>query len=174
MPDETSSHTPIPTPIPSTREELWDLLESLLEKTSSTGLESLDDEEVEEIGKLYRAASTHLALMRAFGASVRQRDRLNGIVSRAHGVIYGRPGRGRNLGVFFWSFLTFPETVRQTARYHLTALLLLGLGGIYGYVGAMKDPEWVLEFVFPGDNRTPYASTEELRATLLHGRPDAC
>jgi uncharacterized membrane protein SpoIIM required for sporulation len=135
------------------------------------GLEGLKDTEVEDLGRLYRAAATHLALVRTFGASVRQRDELNSLVSRAHSVIYGRPRQGRNLSVLLLSFLAFPETVRRTARYHLIAALLLALGGLYGYVGAARDPEWALEFTAPGDVRTPYATRAELYESLIAGRP---
>lgn len=157
--------------VPGTREEVWSRLEALLTRAGPGGLSSLSDAEVEDIGRLYRAATTHLALLRTFGASARQVERLNALVSRAHSVIYGRTRQGKNLSVYLWSFLGFPETVRHTGRYHVVATLLLILGGVYGFQGAQRDPEWVLEFVFPGDERTPYATTDELRATLLHGRP---
>jgi uncharacterized membrane protein SpoIIM required for sporulation len=149
---------------------MWSRLERLLEKAPAGSFSRLSDREVEDIGKLYRAAATHLSLLQAFGASVQQRARLNLLVSRAHGLIYGRPAQGRNVQAFFLSFIAFPETVRRTARYHLLAAALLALGGIYAYLGAGADPEWTLEFVAAGDDRTPYASREELKATLLAGR----
>lgn len=154
---------------PLTREALWQRLDDLVSK-AERGLERLSDDEVEEVGKVYRAAATHLALVRTFGASVRQREELNRLVSRAHSLIYGRPPRGRNATAFLLSFLAFPETVRRTWRYHVLAALLLALGGLYGYVGAARDPEWALEFV-AGDTRTPYASRVELHASLMGGRP---
>ena len=50
---------------PSSREDVWRRLETLITRASAGGLTKLSDREVEEIGKLYRAAATHLALVRA-------------------------------------------------------------------------------------------------------------
>ncbi len=158
---------------PAKREELWRRLERLVEKSAGGGLPRLNDAEVEELAKLYRAASTHLALLSTFGASTRRRNYVNQLVSRAHGVIYGRPRKGKNVTVYLLSFLRFPETVRATLRYHLLAATILMVGGVYGYLGAAADPEWTLEFVGFGDPRTAYASREELRESLLAGRPEA-
>lgn len=155
------------------REETWSRLEGLLEKVKARGLRSLTNDEIEAIGKLYRATAAHLALLKTFGASVKQRDRLNALVSRAYGTIYGRTRVGKNRRVWIWSFLAFPQIIRRTLRYHALAAFLLVLGGLYGYFGAAADPDWVLEFVAPGDDRTPYASTEELREFLHHGRPSS-
>jgi uncharacterized membrane protein SpoIIM required for sporulation len=155
------------------REEIWKRLESLLARASAIGLQRLSDAEVNDLGRHYRAAATHLALLQAFGASVRQRDALNRLVSRAHGLIYGRPRKGLGWRVFFLSFLAFPETVRRTARYHLLAAALLGIGMVYGYAGSRQDPEWALEFIPEQDERTPFATREELRESLLTGRPRA-
>lgn len=159
------------TAAPAAREALWKRLGELLERCSAGTLDRLADGEVEELGRLYRAAATHLAMLQAFGASARQREELNRLVSRAHSAIYGRHRQGKNLELFFWSFLAFPQTVRRTAPYHLLAALLLFLGGLYGYFGSARDSEWALEFVPLGDDRTPYATREELAATLLQGRP---
>lgn len=153
------------------REALWRHLETLVRKASGSGLRSLTDSEMEDLGRTYRAAATHLSLLQVFGASARRRRRLNALVSRAHHVIYGRPQRGSNLKLFLWSFLMFPETVRRTIFYHAAAALLLLGGGAYGFVGASLDPEWALEFVPPFDERTPFADRDELHATLLQGRP---
>ncbi len=159
--------------IPRSRKALWSRLELLLSKTSSRGFGRLDDRELEELGRLYRAAATHLSLLQAFGASVREREGLNRLVARAHGVIYARPRRGWNLKFFLFSFLAFPETVRRLARYHALAAILLLVGMAYGYLGSQRDPEWALEVVPAGDERTPFATREELLATLHAGRPDS-
>ncbi|RMG15827.1 MAG: stage II sporulation protein M [Planctomycetota bacterium] len=155
---------------PLGREAVGRRLAALVAK-ARRGLDALDDREVEELGRLYRAAATQLALVRAFGASVRQREELNRTVAAAHAILYGRPRRRRDLASVFLALLAFPETVRKTWRYHLLAALLLVLGGLYGYLGAARDPEWALRFVAPGDVRSPYASREELRESLLAGRP---
>lgn len=152
---------------------MWARLASLLDKVAKGGLRRLSDRDLEDLGRLYRAASTHLALLGAFGASARRKESLNRLVARGHVLIYGRPRKGHNLGVYFLSFLAFPMTVRRTGRYHLAAAALLLTGAAYGYLASAADPEWVLEIVAPAEERTPYASRDELLSTLLAGRPGA-
>ncbi len=149
-------------------------LDALLARVGDGGdLRRLDDGEVEALGRLVRAVATDLALARAFGASVRERERLNALLSRAHDALYGRARAGRGLAGLLAALLSVPDAVRRTWRYHALAALLLVVGGVYGYVAAAADPEWALELVMAGDVRTPYASREELLATLHEGRGDA-
>ena len=155
--------------IASGREELWRSLADSLRAVQRQGLEGLTDKQLKDLGRLYRAAATHLSLLQAFGASTRQRDDLNRLVTSAHGVIYGRPRKGAGLRVFWTSLLAFPQSVRKLWRYHTTAALLLGCGLIYGFVGSARDMDWSLEFAM--DDRTPFATREELLDTLLNGRP---
>lgn len=150
---------------------LWRRLDDLVDRAQKRGLGDLQDEELDDLSRLYRAAANHLALLRTFGASLRQRERLNRLVTAAHAVIYGRASAPQGRRALLWALLAFPETVRRTARYHVLAAALLLLGGVYGYLGAARDPDWALEIVPAEDSRTPYASREELRATLLEGRP---
>lgn len=156
--------------LPTTREEVWTRLERLLDRATSQGMAALSDRQVEELGKLYRASASHLALLRGFGASSGRLERVNRLVSRAHSTVYGRPKKHS-----FWRsvsllVLAIPVTVRKTALYHLVAFGILLLGAVYGYLGAAADPEWALEFAAPGDTRTPYASRAELLEMLRHGR----
>ena len=153
------------------RERLWMQLEGLLERVERGGAKVLTDKQLGEMGRLYRAATTHLAQARSFGASSRRRDYLNALVTRGHAALYGRSQAGSARQVLIWSPLVFPQVVRKTWPFHLTAFLLILLAGIYGYRGAMADPEWALEVMPGGETRTPFASRSELEDTLLWGRP---
>ncbi len=166
------------------REEIWTRLRELLElaegrqpggrplpsPVSRRGIARLDGEQMGELGRLYRAAATHLAQARTFGASARRLEHLGRLVARAHAVVYGRPVRRLSLDVLLGSFVTFPIVVRRTLGFHAAAGFLLLLGGLYGYYGAAQDPEWSLEFVAPGDQRTPFADRQELLEMLMSGR----
>lgn len=158
--------------LPLHRRLLWDRLDQLLQKIRNMGLKSLGEQELDEFGKLYRACSTHLAMLRSFGASSVQLDRLNSLVTQSHAIIYGegitKPDRRRWISVF----LSFPESVRRSLRYHALAFLMLLLGCIYGYWGVNQNPEWGLIFLYPGDTRSPYANREELLASILAGRDE--
>jgi len=155
------------------RDDRWLRLEALLRRVGEGGLARLDDGEVEELGRLYRAATTHLALLRSFGASTRRRDHLNALVSRGHALIYGQAPKGRGRGALRLHLLAFPGTVRRTLRYHLFAFVLLAMGGLYGFQGAAADPDWALEFIGKGDDRTPYATRDELFDALRSGQPES-
>ena len=147
-----------------TREALWRRLARLLERGES-GLGKLSDQELEELGRLYRMAATHLALLRGFGSATRTRDQLNDLIARAHSLLYRQPRKTRRKrpGVA-WLWIALPLTVRRTWKFHLLAFLVLMGGAIYGFLGCSFDPEWSLEVIM--DERTAYASEAELRAGL--------
>lgn len=152
------------------RERLQDRLDALLDRAErGGGLAALADSDLAELSRLHRALSTQLALRRGFGGSARQIEGLNASLVRSHGLLYGRAG-GVRRGRSFDQVLAVAETVRRSWRYHALAAVLLIAGGVYGYVGAGLDREWALEFSMPGDERTVYARTEELAASLQHGR----
>ena len=129
----------------------------------------MDAEEIGELGRLYRAASSRLAQLKTFGASARRLESLNRLVARAHAVVYGRPPRQRGGLIVRRLLFAFPPLVRRTWGFHVVAAATLLLGFCYGYFGAGRDPEWAL--LFSGsDSRTPFADTQTLRDTLLAGR----
>lgn len=159
---------------PLAREAQWARLDALLARANGR-LTALGGEETGELGRLYRAAATQLALARA-GGSVAHRERLNDLVGRAHALIYGTAaGAPAGAGARSWllALLLAPVAVRRAWRYHVLAGALLLVGVCYGWIGAARDREWALELVMQsGDDRTPYATRAELLATLQAGRPD--
>jgi uncharacterized membrane protein SpoIIM required for sporulation len=153
------------------REARWQRLAALLQAAESRGLTHLSDEEVWNLSTLYRALMTHLALARSMGSPARELSELNRLATRAHSLIYGRSTSRTERYLWWWSLLAFPATVRRTIGYHALAFAFLCLGGLYGYFGAASHPEWALEMLMGGDERTPYASREELLASLRQGQP---
>ncbi len=159
---------------PRSREAQQARLEALLAAARGR-LAGLKEGEVSELGRLYRAAATQLALARTGGASTAERERLNDLVGRAHGLIYGATAAPAGAGARAWlvALLLAPVAVRRAWRHHVLAAVLLLVGGVYGWSGASSDREWALELVLQaGDERTPYATRDELLATLRAGRPD--
>lgn len=101
----------------------------------------------------------------------RRSQELNHLVAQAHALIYGRPVKRRQSGFSLWfQVLAIPVAIRRSWHYHGLAALVLGLATLYGYFGAAADPDWALNFTFPGDSRTPYATRSELLESLLQGR----
>jgi uncharacterized membrane protein SpoIIM required for sporulation len=158
------------------REEQLLRLEALVARVegkaggSGRGIAALSPDEVGELSRLYRAATTQLAQAKTFGASTRRLDRLNGAVARAHAVVYGRSARRGGLRMLLAALLSFPLVVRRTLAFHATAAGLLVAGGLFGYFGSVADPEWALNFVSAEESRHPFAGRKELLDTLLAGR----
>ena len=147
-----------------TREALWRRLARLLEQ-GEAGLGQLSDDELEELGRLYRMGATHLSLLRGFGSATRTRDQLNDLIARAHQLLYRQPRKTRRkMPGLSWLWIALPLTVRRTWKFQLLAFLVLMGGALYGFLGCAFDPEWSLEVIV--DERTAYASESELRAGL--------
>jgi uncharacterized membrane protein SpoIIM required for sporulation len=116
----------------------WERLNELIGRTQN-GLGSLSAEELLELGRLYRTATSDLAVARRDYRNHRVVDYLNGLVARAHGAIYqGRIANRRSLIDFFW--ITFPSAFRATWGYTLAAFLMMFLPALVSFVATAQDP----------------------------------
>lgn len=118
----------------------WDRLTALLDKCETQGLKSLEPQELRELARLYRSASSDLSLARA-----RQRPDLaaylNQLVGRAHAHVYSRPPqRKMRLGQFFG--VTVPRTFKQCLPYWLFSVAILVIGSVIGYAATATNPAW--------------------------------
>jgi uncharacterized membrane protein SpoIIM required for sporulation len=117
----------------------WQQLTALLDKTNLGGLAALSAEDLLELGRLYRTATSDLAVARRDFATHRVVEYLNGLVARAHGTVYqGRATSRRGLATFFGQ--TFPRTFRATWLYTLAAFLMFFLPAFIGFLVAEHDP----------------------------------
>ncbi len=123
----------------STRRPSWERLTGLLDRSRVSGLVALSAEELYELGRLYRSATSDLAVARRDYAGHRLVDYLNGLVARAHGMLYqSRGARGRGILAFFTT--TFPQAFRLTWAYTLAAFLMFLLPAAYSFTIAYRDP----------------------------------
>src|ERR671937_2793710 len=84
----------------------------------------LDAEEVRELGRLYRAATSDLAAARRDFPRDAATERLNDLVAAAHALVYSEaPTSGRQLRRFVLHEL--PGSVRAQLRWTLAAFLAL-------------------------------------------------
>ena len=118
----------------------WDRLAALLDKCEAQGLKALEPQELRELARLYRSASSDLSLARA-----RQRPDLaaylNQLVGRGHAQVYSRPPhRKLHLGRFFG--VTVPRTFKQCLPYWLFSMAILIVGSVIGYAATTTDPAW--------------------------------
>lgn len=102
----------------------WERLSALVARSRSS-LKRLTQEEVAEIGRLYRATSSDLALAQRDFPRHRVTDYLNRLVAHAHTLIYrGEPMATRGIVLFFTTRL--PNLFRANVRFvGLAALLFL-------------------------------------------------
>lgn len=71
------------------RSDAWDALDALLRRAARRGVRALEPQQVEEIGRLYRAATSDLAYAQARGFDARLCAYLNRLVASAHAYVYG-------------------------------------------------------------------------------------
>jgi uncharacterized membrane protein SpoIIM required for sporulation len=122
----------------ATKKANWEQLTSLLDR-SRISLNALSAEELVELGRLYRTATSDLAVARRDYAGHRVIEYLNNLVARAHGTIYQQRSAGRGGLVRFFSE-TFPRAFRATWGYTLAAFLMFFIPATIGYVAAARDP----------------------------------
>lgn len=119
----------------------WQRLEELLKLLDATSLRKLHREEVRELGRIYRRASSDLAIARAESRDPRLINYLNSLVIRAHGRIYQADPQGRSrISAFFTR--DFPQTFRATWRYTAVAFGVFLLFSVIGFLGTKYDPEF--------------------------------
>lgn len=116
----------------------WERLTGLLNK-SQAGLASLSAEELTELGRLYRSATSDLAAARRDFPTHRVAEYLNSLVARAHAAVYqNRAARGRGFLQFFTT--TFPQAFRETWPFTLASFLMFFLPAVVGFIVSYRDP----------------------------------
>lgn len=119
------------------REKDWQRLEALIGKRQ--GRSSLSAAEVRELGTLYRAATSDLALARRDYPGQRVTTYLNQLLTRTHSYIYQQEtGDLRQLLGYFTH--TLPVTFRQTWRFTLAAFLLFAVPALIAYGLTLTNP----------------------------------
>ena len=127
------------------RQADWKALTQLLDR-SQRGLEQLSPDEVNALGRLYRAATSDLALAQRDFPNQRVTAYLNQLVARAHAVLY----RSEPLAIGrLWRFATtgFPRVYRETLPFTLVAALLLIIPAVVAGLGTYWQPasaKWML------------------------------
>jgi uncharacterized membrane protein SpoIIM required for sporulation len=128
-----------------TRRADWQALSALLDRSQNSP-QKLSPAEVQELSRLYRAATADLALAQRDFPQHRVTDYLNQLVARGHALVYqGEPLAWNRLR----SFVTagFPRTFRQTGPFILAAALLFIVPALLAGLISNWNPEaarWLL------------------------------
>lgn len=122
------------------RQEDWKKLEALLKQAGRGTLEGLNEREVRALGDLYRAAAADLALAQRDFPRHEVTRFLNGLVGRAHHLVY-RGGTVEQRTIRRFLTAGFPQLVRRNGRYVAVSTLLFFGPALLCYVLTLNDPE---------------------------------
>jgi uncharacterized membrane protein SpoIIM required for sporulation len=143
------------------RQADWQRLEALTQQAGGNG-ERLSAGDLYELGRLYRAVTSDLALAQRDFPNQRVTVYLNQLVARCHALLYRKePLAWSQMRTFFTH--TFPQLYRHIAPYTLAAFLIFLLPGLAAWLLVWQDP--ALIYLFLGD--TP--STRSLVGTVEQG-----
>jgi len=127
------------------RQSAWKALAELLERAQG-GVRRLTPEDVDKLGRLYRAATSDLALAQRDFPDHRVTLYLNQLVARAHGVVYrGEPMAYKRILRF--ATTGFPRAFRQALPFIFVAASLFVLAALVAGLTTAWQPEaakWML------------------------------
>jgi len=152
------------------REATWRELEVLVAAAEKKGVSSLAAEQLLRLPGLYRATLSSLSVARAISLDRNVVNYLESLSARAYFCVYGaRSNPAKAIGEFF--VRRFPDAVRAARLPVLFSFLFMFAGAVVGFWLTMADTEWFYTFVSSdmAGERTPTATTEELRAALFSG-----
>ncbi len=135
----------VPDELYQSRKGDWLLLTKLLDQGEGQ-ISRLTTEELQTLGRLYRAATSDLAIAQRDFPRHSVTTYLNQLVARTHSLLYrDEPAAFRKL----WQFITtgFPRLYRQTFLYTLTAMLLLIIPALAAGLATAWRPDaasWLL------------------------------
>jgi len=122
------------------RTAAWNELDSLLARASRGGVRRLQAEQVEAIGRLYRAATSDLAYASGRGYDARLIVYLNRLVARAHAYVYrGAAVTGRERVVEFYA-RTFPREFRRSFGFFAICAAITVAAAVVAYVLVRTHP----------------------------------
>ena len=137
----------------------WERLESLVNRAGHAGPAALSADEILELGRLYRSATSDLAVARRDFSGDRISTYLNVFVARAHPLVYRDRGATLpRIGRFVR--YGFPEAYRGIGRYTLFAFGVFALSAMVAYILVWYDDS-MGDVLLPG-------TAQSLRSIMDH------
>jgi uncharacterized membrane protein SpoIIM required for sporulation len=130
------------------RKQHWRRLEQLVDRSGRRGVATLDHDELQELGLLYRQTASDLATVREDITSRPFTSYLNQLLARAHNLIYMGKRPNWNGVVHFYRD-TYPRIFRETFPLVLLSALIFIAGGIAGAVVMLRDPGFAHQILGP-------------------------
>lgn len=119
----------------------WQRLSELLDRAEADGLHALDPGELQELMRLYRRVTAHLAEARTTNQPLETVRYLNQLTSRAYARVYAG-SRRRDLRLGYLFAVDIPRTFRRRARYIGVAVLLSAVAGLIAFAAVTCDGRW--------------------------------
>ena len=118
----------------------------------------LSTDELDSLGRLYRIATSDLALARREFPGHQVTAYLNQLVGRSHGQIYqGKPLQRNQLAHFFG--VTFPQLYRAILPYTTTAFILFMIPSLVAFITVWRSPDTI--YLFEGERIRPLVQQVE-------------
>lgn len=129
------------------RRPSWQQLETLLAQTK-TNIRRLSPHDLENLGRLYRSATSDLALAQREFPNQRVTHYLNGLVGRAHAQIYQEePLRRRAIQQFYGR--QFPLLYRTLLPYTSLCFAVFLIGAMIAFFVTWRQPDAIYIFAGP-------------------------
>jgi uncharacterized membrane protein SpoIIM required for sporulation len=136
------------------------------------GRATLNMDEARELGTLYRAVASDLALSRRDYGNQRVTAFLNQLLTRAHSYIY-QQDTGDVRQIFRYFTYTLPHTFRQTWIFTLVAFLMFIVPAVVGFHLGHTDPDPITDMLGLGAQRQTLADHETWTDIAPGDRPGA-
>ncbi len=120
------------------RKKSWQKLEAILAGIDKSGMAGLSQEELRQLGRLYRATSADLSRARSFLVDRQLESYINNLVVRAHNQVY-QNANNRLIDLLRFLWVEFPNLVLTHFAYVLAAFALFVLPLLGAYVGTNMD-----------------------------------
>lgn len=115
----------------------WNELDDLLTR-GGPGANRLTAQELLRLGSLYRASTSDLAVARRYFTGTPGALRLQNLVARGYGVVYGRVQRDDTFASFFSRSLW--RRIYECLQWVRLAMLVMFIGVLLGTIWALNDP----------------------------------
>ncbi len=125
----------------------WEALSRLVLEVQKKGIDKLSQENIKNLGSLYRRACADLAYAKSHKFDSTVVGYLNDLVRQSYGLIYSEKEEKGNLLAFF---LNYPNLLRKNFRYILLAFLIFFASAFIGFVWDKIDPAFS-KFIIPNE-----------------------
>jgi len=122
------------------RSETWQRLDALLKRIGRRGARALSPDEIFELGRLYRGATSDLAYAQGRGYDRSLLEYLNRLVARAHAQVYARAPESSMARIADFYARVFPQEFRRSLPYFAICTAITLACAVVAYVLVRNHP----------------------------------